>query len=124
MIITPLTFDLQSMNHITTIYVRFQVKADKQKEFEAELSQLLKGLEQEKTFIEARIHRDLDEPNVIVLYESYSESRESFLNRVPNKPWFKAFLDNLPNLLEKERQVLWHERLKAFDTTKFHLKSA
>lgn len=100
------------MNNITTIYVRFPVKADKHKEFETELSQLLKGLQQQETFIEARIHRDLDEPNVIVLYESYAESRESFLNRVPNQSWFKAFLDKLPSLLENERQVFWHERLE------------
>jgi quinol monooxygenase YgiN len=100
-------------NSATTIIVRFPVKPDKHEEFQIQLRKLLNGLRQEATFVEARIHRDLDNPNMIVLYETYRESRESFLARVPKQVWFQAFLEQLPNLLEQEREVFWHETIAA-----------
>ncbi|NJO94480.1 MAG: hypothetical protein HC820_09405, partial [Hydrococcus sp. RM1_1_31] len=93
------------------IIVRFPVKPEKYEEFQIEIRKLLEGLRQEETFVEARIHQDLDAPNIVVLYETYNESRESFLKRVPNQSWFKAFLDRLPNLLQREREVFWNERI-------------
>lgn len=98
-------------NHITTIIVRFPVKPEKYEEFQIEFRKLLERLSQEETFVEARIHHDLDSPNIIVFYETYKESRESFLKRVPSQPWFKAFLEQLPKLLQRERDVLWNERV-------------
>lgn len=98
-------------NVVTTIIVRFPVKPERCEEFKIELHKLLEKLRQERTFVEARIHHDLDDSNIIVFYETYSESRESFLKRVPNQPWFKAFLDRLPSLLKYEREVFWHERI-------------
>ncbi|MBD2771648.1 putative quinol monooxygenase [Iningainema tapete] len=98
-------------NRVTTIIVRFPVKSEKKEEFQIELGKLLERLRQEETFVEARIHHDLDNPNIIVFYETYSESRESFLKRVPKQLWFQAFLDQLPNLLQQERDVSWNERI-------------
>lgn len=100
-------------NSVTTIIVRFPVKPEKHEEFNTELRKLLENLRNEKTFVEARIHQDLDDFNIIVLYETYSESRQSFLERVPNQPWFKAFLTRLPNLLQREREVFWNERISS-----------
>lgn len=51
---------------------------------------------------------------MIVFYEAYSESRESFLQRVPQRPWFKAFLEKLPNLLQRDRDVFWNERIETY----------
>ena len=96
-------------NSVTTIIVRFPVKPEKHGKFHTELRKLVENLRNEKTFVEARIHRDLDDSNIIVFYETYCESRESFLKRVPNQPWFKAFLTRLPNLLQREREVFWNE---------------
>ena len=101
-------------NHLTTIIVRFPVKPDKQKEFQIEFHKLLDGLRQEDSFVEARVHSDLDEPNTVVFYETYRESRESFLNRVPNQPWFKAFFNKLPNLLIRERDVFWNQQTEIY----------
>lgn len=98
-------------NSITTIIVRFPVKPENREDFQVELHKLLERLRQETTFVEARIHHDLDNPNTIVLYETYNESRESFLNRVPKQGWFQSFLDQLPNLLQQERDVFWNERI-------------
>jgi quinol monooxygenase YgiN len=96
---------------ITTIIVRFPVKLEKHEEFQFEFRKLLEKLRQEKTFVEARIHQDLDDPSIVVFYETYSESRESFLKRVPNEPWFQAFLERLPSLLKREREVFWNEQI-------------
>lgn len=102
---------MKSINNITTIIVRFPVKPNKQEQFQTEFHKLLEKLHQEDTFVEARYHQDLDEPNTFVFYETYQESRASFLKRVPNQPWFQHFLAQLPNLLQRERDVFWHERL-------------
>ena len=100
---------------ITTIIVRFPVKPDRQPEFQTELDKLISKLRQEESFVEARVHRDLEEPNTVVLYETYQESRESFLSRVPKQSWFKVFLHRLPNLLIKERDVFWHQQIESYD---------
>lgn len=102
-------------NYTTTIIVRFPVKPEKNEEFQVELHKLLEGLQKEDTFLEARVHYTLDEPNIIILYETYRESRESFLKRVPKQPWFKAFLNKLPNLLQQERDVFWSQRTGLYD---------
>lgn len=98
-------------DRITTIIVRFPVKPGKHKEFLVELRKLLEKLRQEKTFVEAKIHQDLDDPSIIVFYETYSESRESFLKRVPYEFWFQAFLERLPSLLQRKREVFWNEQI-------------
>jgi len=100
-------------NPVITIIVRFPVKSEKHQEFQIEFCKLLEGLRQEETFIEARIHQDFDDPNIVVFYETYNESRESFLKRIPNKPWFKVFLSRLPNLLQREREVFGNERISS-----------
>jgi len=102
-------------NHTTSIIVRFPVKPEKHEEFQVELRKLLEGLQQEDTFLEARIHNDLDDPNIVVFYETYRESRQSFLKRVPRQQWFKAFLEKLPNLLQRERDIFWSERTEVYN---------
>lgn len=101
-------------NTTTTVIVRFPVKPERAREFQTAFNGLLNGLRQEPTFIEARVHQDLDDPNVVVFYETYQEDRQSFLNRVPQKPWFQEFLDKLPNLLTRERDVFWNERTEVY----------
>lgn len=101
-------------NPSTTIIVRFRVKPEKQEKFQTEFYKLLDKLRQEDSFIEARVHRDLDEPNTIVFYETYRESRESFLNRVPKQPWFQAFLNKLPILLYEEQDVFWNQQTEMY----------
>ncbi|WP_346293702.1 putative quinol monooxygenase [Sphaerothrix gracilis] len=101
-------------NTTTTIIVRFPVKPERAAEFQMAFSGLLNGLRQEPTFIEARVHQDLDDPNIVVFYETYREDRQSFLDRVPQKPWFKIFLDQLPDLLQRDRDVFWQERTEVY----------
>ena len=100
----------------TTIIVRFPVRPEKREEFQTEFNLLLHGLRQETTFVEARVHQDLDDPTTVVFYETYRENRESFLNRVPQQPWFQAFLNKLPDLLQRERDVFWNERTEVYES--------
>lgn len=101
-------------NTTTTVIVRFPVKPERAEDFQTAFNGLLNGLRQEPTFIEARVHQDLDDPDVVVFYETYREDRQSFLNRVPQQPWFQEFLDKLPNLLTRERDVFWNERTEVY----------
>lgn len=101
-------------NTTTTVIVRFPVKPERFEEFQRAFDGLLNGLRQEPTFIEARVHQDLDNPNVLVFYETYQEDRQSFLNRVPQQPWFQTFLNQLPDLLTRERDVFWNERTEVY----------
>jgi len=102
------------MENTTTVIVRFPVKPERTEEFQTAFNGLLSGLRQEPTFIEARVHQDLDDPNVVVFYETYAEDRQSFLNRVPQQPWFRTFLNQLPDLLTRERDVFWNERVEVY----------
>lgn len=101
-------------NTATTVIVRFPIKPDRFEKFQTAFDGLLDGLRQEPTFIGARVHQDLDDPNVVVFYETYREDRQSFLNRVPQQPWFQTFLDQLPDLLTRERDVFWNQRAEVY----------
>lgn len=101
-------------NTTTTVIVRFPVQPRKREEFQIAFNGLLNGLRQEPTFVEARVHQDLDDPNVVVFYETYREDRKSFLDRVPKKPWFQTFLNQLPDLLSREREVFWNECVEVY----------
>lgn len=93
-----------------TIVVRFVLKPGARDAFLTALRGLVDNLSRDSSFVEGRIHVDTARPNEVIFYETWRETKDSFLARVPEHPWFKRFVADLPEWLAEDRQVDWLER--------------
>ena len=69
---------------------------------------LFNALAKEPTFIDARINTSVDQPDLIVVYERWNETKESFVMNILPKPFYAPYLE----LLEKVglgREIYWLE---------------
>src|SRR5256886_16870938 len=69
---------------------------------------LFDQLAKEPTFIDAWVNTAIDQPDLIVVYERWNETKESFVQNVLSKPSYKPYLA----LLERVglgREVYWLE---------------
>ncbi|KAB0495744.1 putative quinol monooxygenase [Pseudomonas vancouverensis] len=59
----------------------------------------------EPDFVNTWVHQLQDEPNTLVLYETWNCSKEDFIARHLNKPYRQAYEALLPELLASERRI-------------------
>ncbi len=74
---------------------------------------LFAALAKEPTFIDAWINADVDHPDLVVVYERWNETKESFMQSILPKPYYASYLA----LLEKVglgREIFWLEERGAW----------
>jgi hypothetical protein len=74
---------------------------------------LFEDLAKEPTFLDARLHVAVEEPDLIVVYERWNETKESFIRDILPKPFYKPYL----TLLERvglDRRIYWLEERHAW----------
>jgi len=69
------------------------------------LTHVVDKMSEEPDFINTWIHRDLNEPNTIILYETWACSREHFLKHHMSKPYRQVYEAALPGLLDAPRTL-------------------
>ena len=89
------------------LIVRFFPKAQRKEEFKEALHELFEHLSQQPEFISATIHEDVDQPNSVVVYEVWRESKESFFNNQLSKPYFDHYEEKLEGIFDKPREIYW-----------------
>jgi len=94
------------MADVVTILVTFHVNPGHKAEFTERLRELCETMAQEKTFINSFVTEDLDDPNTLYNYETWAESRESFMETHFTKTYRKPYEDELPRLL-RNRTITW-----------------
>ncbi len=68
----------------------------------------------EPTFLDAWLHTTEDDPDLIVVYERWNETKESFIRNLLPKPFYKPYLEVLERIgLSREIRFLderhaWH----------------
>jgi quinol monooxygenase YgiN len=67
---------------------------------------LFDHLAQEQSFVDAWIHTAEDDPHLIVVYERWKETKESFIRDILPKPFFKPYLAVFAKL-GVDRKVNW-----------------
>jgi quinol monooxygenase YgiN len=91
-----------------TLNVFVRVKPEHREELLEVGHTLFAALAKEPTFIDAWINAAVDHPELVVVYERWNETKESFVQNILPKPYYAPYLA----LLEKVglgREVFWLE---------------
>lgn len=69
------------------------------------LLQVIDAMSHEPDFVNAWVHRDLDDPHSFIVYETWNCSREFFLAHHLDKSYRLAYEAVLPDLLARPRTL-------------------
>ncbi|TFW16797.1 putative quinol monooxygenase [Duganella callida] len=95
---------MSTSNRLTFI-VHLPAKPERYAELEAAVRQVLTDMSHEPDFLECTLHRSQQDPNVLVVYESWSCSREHFLQHHLPRAYRADFERQLPDRLAAERRI-------------------
>jgi quinol monooxygenase YgiN len=94
------------MNDQMVLIVRLGVEKSVRNVVRDNLIELFERIKDESTFVKATLHEDLEDPEQLLVYEVWRESRESFMVNQISKPYRinyeKVLLD-----LRVERTAQW-----------------
>ena len=69
---------------------------------------LFDKLAKEPTFVDASINTAVDQPDLVVVYERWNETKDSFVQNVLPKPFYKPYLALLKQV-GLGREIYWLE---------------
>ncbi len=75
---------------------------------------IVRTMSREPEFINTWVNEMQDEPDTLVLYETWACSRDDFIARHLSKPYRLAYEAQLPALLSGERQIVFLTPLAGF----------
>lgn len=87
-----------------TYVITFELKPGRAGEFRALLDPVLDAMRHEAGFINAVLHRDPEDPDRFLLYETWRDHDEVVAVEV-KRPYRQAYWDGLPALLARPREV-------------------
>jgi hypothetical protein len=89
-----------------TLNVLVRVKPEAREELLEIGRKLFDDLAKEPTFIDARLSTSEDEPDLIVVYERWNETKESFVQNILPKPFYNPYL-TLLDRVGISRDIHW-----------------
>jgi quinol monooxygenase YgiN len=92
-------------SNLVSFFVHLPAKPGRRLELERLLISVVEEMKLEPDFINAWIHHSLDNPDLIVVYETWSCTREDFVNRHMKKEYRKEYEAALPDLLATPRTI-------------------
>jgi hypothetical protein len=98
-----------------TLNVFFRVTPEHREQLFEILRTLFETLANESTFIEAWINAAVDQPDLVVVYERWNETKESFVQNILPKPCY-APLTALLEQVGLGREAFWLEERGAWRT--------
>ncbi len=78
------------------------------------LIDVLNAMSREPDFVNTWVHEDLNDPDTLVLYETWACSREFFIAHHLAKNYRQAYEAALPELLSSERRIEFLKGLQAY----------
>ncbi|HWT69684.1 MAG TPA: antibiotic biosynthesis monooxygenase [Pseudomonas sp.] len=78
------------------------------------LLEVVHQMSAEPDFVNTWVHQRQDEPNTLVMYETWNCSKEDFITRHLNKPYRQEYERLLPELLASERRIEFLEVIKSY----------
>jgi len=99
-----------------TLNVFVRVKPEAREELLEIARELFDNLAKEPTFIDARINTSEDEPDLVVVYERWNETKESFIANIFPKPFYAPYL-TLLDRVGINRTGYWLDERHAWDST-------
>lgn len=101
------------MSESIAFVVHLPGKPEHRAELESRLHAVLEAMSAEPDFVNTFLHRAQDDPDTLVLYETWSCSREYFLQHHLARPYRQAYEAALPALLKAERQITFLDPVRA-----------
>src|SRR3954452_9909567 len=95
-----------------TYLIKFKVRPGQAPRFLELLEGVLDSMRSEPNFREAMLHRDPQEPERFMLYETWAD-HEDVLNVQIHKPYRRAYNDALPELLAEPRDITIWEPMRS-----------
>ncbi|KAK48991.1 oxidoreductase [Caballeronia jiangsuensis] len=93
------------MSDITSFVVHLPGKPEHRDELETRLLDVLERMSEEPDFINTYLHRAADDPDTLVLYETWACSAEHFRAHHLGRPYRQAYEAVLPQLLARDRTI-------------------
>ena len=88
------------MSDQVVLIVRLRCKPGKKEAFRNSLSAVIDVMAQETDFVNAILHESLDDPDQLVVYETWNGTRESWLRDQMPKPYRQEYEQKVSELLE------------------------
>ncbi|MFB9261960.1 putative quinol monooxygenase [Bradyrhizobium erythrophlei] len=89
------------------IVVILPVKAEARDRFRKMLFAVVEAMVKEPDFVNTWVHEDLNDPDTLVLYETWACSSEHLLEHHLKKPYRQAYEAALPEMLKAERRIVF-----------------
>ncbi len=102
------------MSDVIAFIVHLPGKPEHRDELEAKLLPVLDAMAEEPDFINTYLHRSQEDPDTLVLYETWACSAEHFRSYHLSRPYRQAYEAALPGLLKRERSIAFLTPLKAY----------
>jgi quinol monooxygenase YgiN len=102
------------MSQVTAFVVHLPAKPERREELETKLLEVLEAMSKEPDFINTYLHRSVEDPDTIVLYETWACSEEHFRSHHLNLPYRQAYEAALPGLLRRPRTIEFLTPLRSF----------
>jgi len=103
------------MTDLNVFYVRFDIKEGKEEEFLGYLREVIEAMKHESSFVSATLHRDIDNPSVLVLHEVWKGTRESFFAEERPRPYREEY-ERQVKLLLHSRTAIWLTPIATWDS--------
>ena len=101
------------MNQSISFIVRLPTRPEKRDEMRSKLFAVLDRMAQEPDFINTWVHEDINEPDTLVLYETWACSQDYFMAHHFTKPYRQEYEAALPKLLSKARSIEFLTAIRA-----------
>lgn len=89
-----------------TLIVLVRVKPEAREELIETGQKLFDDLAKEPTFVDARLSTSEDEPDLVVVYERWNETKETFIQNILPKPVYNPYLALLDRV-GISREIHW-----------------
>jgi quinol monooxygenase YgiN len=103
-----------TIDRLLSFVVHLPGKPEHRKELEQHLFGVLDPMAKEPNFVNAWAHGSLEDPDTIVLYETWACSREHFINHHLKASYRQEYEAALPRLLARERSVEFLSPLRSY----------
>ncbi|MGO4330332.1 putative quinol monooxygenase [Cupriavidus sp. 2TAF22] len=93
------------MSDVTAFIVHLPGKPEHREEIEEKLLHVLEEMSKEPDFINTYLHRSVEDPDTLVLYETWACSEHYFKSHHLSRPYRQAYEAALPRLLKAARTL-------------------
>ena len=91
----------------TVLLVFLPVKPEARERFRKMLFEIAEHIAKEPDFVNASVHEDMDDPDTLVVHETWIGSREHLLKTHLSKPYRQEYEAALPQMLKAERRIVF-----------------